>query len=1137
MKNHSIYIIATYALLIMAAPLIVTSVVNAQAVNCPAGYVCTLIPTVTPTVNPSVSSTMTPTGTCYTFNNDLTIGSTGPDVVALQNFLIGNGYNITNVVNGWTPKGYFGSQTAVALRQYQTAIGIPATGFFGSATRTAVSGTCSSTPSGATNQQANLLVTAVGTPTITMSNITPGASTVSVFQYTAVFNVRLTATGGDVSIGLPASSQPAIGGPYSNDFQIYKNGQPDTSTYNASVTYSQPSGTALLSNAFIVSANQNQSITMPVMITFTINNPGANTYGVRLNQVNWFTSGGKSSTLLPSADWSTAYVPGTVIPTPSSYHSADLNHDWRIDQSELDAVTALYNYRNGTTRTGEYHATAGTYYQGTDGLYEAGPGYIKVYHSADSNRDGKISLLELTRVIELKNAVGGYKVQAGTEDGFVPVTTTTQPGITSVFPNSASPGSSVVIYGNSLTSLVTNMVGICNDTSCGNYNGIVSTDGSRVTFTVPNIPVGNYNLTVIDLVALGNGTPAAFPFTVTSPTAQTNPTVSVSRSSINSGGSSEIHWTIPSDAVSAKLYISCPSGVSGKNVDSVPSNAVEECNRWANVPVSYATFKEISFTNSTSNAINVVPNFYIYRASNPNYAIGVSSQITVNPATNTRQPSITVLSPNGGETYKAGDNVLISWSTANIPTNTSVMLQLSYFTTNSQSRMEDVIISNLSANSGSFWWKIPVKYSSGYESGGFRVRAILAGSNIPGTNPPEDISDNSFAIIGSQPISVCTMDAKQCSDGSYVSRDSNNGCQFRACPVVQSVSQAYLSRNANSPISSTQLATNGQILNLPLLVFDVRAQGDNLYLNSVKANITLGGTGTLGAAYLYQGNTMIASASIYNGSAVFSNISIGTPGAGIPSNQTVPYTLKADVTGIANNSITISANIVSDSSTAVRNSSNTAVSVSGSAYGNTMTVMNQPTQPTIQSCSGNIPIGASVTKGPGSYTTGSGVTTVWTYTTSNPNICQWTCASGYTYSGGNACILPVTAPTSYHSADTNHDSRIDDAELARFQTLYNYRNETSRTGEYHSQGGTVDGYEAGPGAISTYHSADTDRNGRLSLMELSRVIELKNAAGGYKNQSGTEDGFAPISATSDAGGSPYSAAIMEAINEWYAAHQ
>ena len=47
------------------------------------------------------------------------------------------------------------------------------------------------------------------------------------------------------------------------------------------------------------------------------------------------------------------------------------------------------------------------------------------------------------------------------------------------------------------------------------------------------------------------------------------------------------------------------------------------------------------------------------------------------------------------------------------------------------------------------------------------------------------------------------------------------------------------------------------------------------------------------------------------------------------------------------------------------------------------------------------------------------------------------------------------------------------------------------------------------------HSADVDRNLKISLLELTRVIELYNYRSGttrtgqYKLQSGTEDGFAP----------------------------
>lgn len=134
---------------------------------------------------------------------------------------------------------------------------------------------------------------------------------------------------------------------------------------------------------------------------------------------------------------------------------------------------------------------------------------------------------------------------------------------------------------------------------------------------------------------------------VVSSNTTTEPTVSVSRANVSSGGSSLISWTIPRDAVSAKLFLSCPSGVSGKNVDAISSNQVEECNRWTEVSIS-SIGKEIAFTNSTQSPINVVPNFYIYRSSNPSYAVGVSSQITVsgsNASTSIPKPSIHYVNP------------------------------------------------------------------------------------------------------------------------------------------------------------------------------------------------------------------------------------------------------------------------------------------------------------------------------------------------------------------------------------------------------------------------------------------------------------------------------------------------------------
>ncbi len=121
-------------------------------------------------------------------------------------------------------------------------------------------------------------------------------------------------------------------------------------------------------------------------------------------------------------------------------------------------------------------------------------------------------------------------------------------------------------------------------------------------------------------------------------------------------------------------------------------------------------------------------------------------------------------------------------------------------------------------------------------------------------------------------------------------------------------------------------------------------------------------------------------------------------------------------------------------------------------------------------------------------------------------------------------VATITSPqralillSSYHSADIDKDSRIDLVELTRVIQLYKYATGAVRTGEYHTQTvpATEDGFAPGPGAITTYHSADSNHDGRIDSAELSRVIQLYDYSNGsartgqYHSQSGTEDGFAP----------------------------
>lgn len=116
-------------------------------------------------------------------------------------------------------------------------------------------------------------------------------------------------------------------------------------------------------------------------------------------------------------------------------------------------------------------------------------------------------------------------------------------------------------------------------------------------------------------------------------------------------------------------------------------------------------------------------------------------------------PSITVLSPNGGETYNAGDNIVITWETCNIPANTMIEIYAqripdpagSFTFTGTAGTIDDGIET----------FMIP----SSAVSGGYLIcmnKAIVGGA-------PGDCSDNTFTIIASPPPQIqAQQSASEC---------------------------------------------------------------------------------------------------------------------------------------------------------------------------------------------------------------------------------------------------------------------------------------------------------------------------------------------------------------------------------------
>jgi peptidoglycan hydrolase-like protein with peptidoglycan-binding domain len=174
---------------------------------------------------------------------------------------------------------------------------------------------------------------------------------------------------------------------------------------------------------------------------------------------------------------------------------------------------------------------------------------------------------------------------------------------------------------------------------------------------------------------------------------------------------------------------------------------------------------------------------------------------------------------------------------------------------------------------------------------------------------------------------------------------------YNASSIVQGVTinpslvdnaQANISLDPASPLVASVPVTdttNNQYLGLPVMVFDVNAQNDNLHLHEVKVNLGTSGTGSINVAYLYQGSTQILSASVSNGVADFNNITDGTNGASIPVNTTVPFTIKVDVTGVTSSANPFNVTAMSSSTIITAyNSIDSAATASGNAIGNTQTV-------------------------------------------------------------------------------------------------------------------------------------------------------------------------------------------------------
>jgi len=183
-----------------------------------------------------------------------------------------------------------------------------------------------------------------------------------------------------------------------------------------------------------------------------------------------------------------------------------------------------------------------------------------------------------------------------------------------------------------------------------------------------------------------------------------------------SGGASAYSWSIASGNLPPGLLLgtsTCKSEPSDTPVAGV------ECNNLGNIfgtPTQTGTFQ---FTTKVVSGTQIATK---------NFKITVTKLPTNNP-------SITITSPNGGESWKTGSTQTIKWNSSNLGAlnvNLDLVNEYGYF-------VKD-IVGNIS-NSGQYKWTIPSSISAGNYK-------VLVGTNDKGPSA-QDYSDKTFSIVSS----------------------------------------------------------------------------------------------------------------------------------------------------------------------------------------------------------------------------------------------------------------------------------------------------------------------------------------------------------------------------------------------------
>lgn len=275
-----------------------------------------------------------------------------------------------------------------------------------------------------TSNPAELVVNAVVPPTIsgspasvtipngerTQFKVTAtGTGTLTYQWYQGQSGTTTTTVSGATS---PTFTTPALTATSSYWVRITDGNGAVTNSPTVTVTVSATSPLTVSQQSVTAGYTSSGAVVVTNIITYT---------GTAPSRIDW-------STLLPTG-WKFLGSGGSEGGGRPTYKNADLiEWSWTTVPPSPIEFTYTVSVPAGTTDDQVIASLVTSQAAGTNYQTMAKPDPLVIrsasLHTADSNRDGRISLLELTRVIELYNyragtvRTGQYKVKVGTEDGF-----------------------------------------------------------------------------------------------------------------------------------------------------------------------------------------------------------------------------------------------------------------------------------------------------------------------------------------------------------------------------------------------------------------------------------------------------------------------------------------------------------------------------------------------------------------------------------------------------------------------------------------------------------------------------------------------------------------------------------------------